>query len=217
MSKKLLVGTFALVLMLAALGWRIRESSLATEVLFEGRSRLPTAAPLCPWREPENDLRLLFPDATRYAVETHVLSGRRLELSERLGRTPTGDENALHVYRIYRDQTPLGAVLTRRVKGAFGGIELVLGVGADKKVRGLRLQRLREPETIASGLRNPEWLRAFHGKQAGSLWTSGRDLPEVTPEARPSAEAVIDGVRCSLILLAAAEQTGTNRNLAAHH
>jgi hypothetical protein len=217
MSKKVLIGACALVLVLAALGWRIKESLPATEVLFEGRNRPPSAAPLCPWREPENDLKVLFPEATRYGVETHILSGRRLELAEHLGRAPTGDENALHVYRIYQDQTPLGTVLTRRVKGAFGAIELVLGVGADEKVCGLRLQRLREPETIANALRNPEWLHSFYGNQAESSWKRGGDIPEVVPEARPSAEAVIDGVRCSLILLAAAERAGTNRITAPHH
>src|ERR1051326_1795165 len=207
MSQPIRFGATAVVVLLAAIGWRLIESSDAREYPCETKNNPPAAAPLCPWREPQTDLQRFFPDATRYALETRILSGRRVELAKQLGRPPTGDENALHVFRIYRDQQPLGAILTRRVKGAFGAIELVLAVNAGGQTQGLRLQRLREPESVAATLQNPDWLRSLAGKDASSSFKVGRDIPNVPAESRVSAEAIADGARSLLILLAAADQT----------
>src|SRR5882724_3075888 len=149
MSRPVIFGAGALALLLVVAAWRISDSS-SPERPFEPGTQLPQAAPLCPWRDPANDLKRFFPNATRYEPETRILSGQRLELAERLGRVPTGDENTLHLYRCYEEQTPLGAVLTRRVKGRYGAIELVLAVGSNGRACGLCLQRLREPEPIAA-------------------------------------------------------------------
>src|SRR5215471_6453841 len=129
----------------------------------------PEAAPLCPWREPETDLKLFFPQATRYEIETRILSGMRLELERRLGRFPTGDENSLRLYRVYQDEIPVGTVLTRRVKGEHGAIELVLAT-RNQNVCGIRLQRLREPEPIVNSLQDSQWQGAFIGKKTEDLW-----------------------------------------------
>ena len=216
MSRLVIFGAGVTVL-LAVVGWRITELSNTSERPFEGKNKPPEAAPLCPWRETDADLKRFFPSATRYELETRILSGLRVELAERLGRVPTGDENALHVYRIYADQTPLGAVLTRRVKGDYGAIELVLAVNPDGEVRGLRLQRLREPEPIASALQHPSWLGAFEGKRAGNSLQIGHDLPEVPTEARASADAIIDGTRSLLILLATSDHARAQRAATAKH
>jgi hypothetical protein len=206
MSRAFFFGAGALVLASAVVGWRITESS-STEILFESKAKPPQTAPMCPWREPQSDLKRFFPGATRYEVETRILSGLRVELAQRLGRTPTGEENALHVYRIYQDKLALGAVLTRRVKGDYGAIELVLAVDPAGQVRGLLLQRLREPDSIAAVLKNPEWLHSFEGRNADSSWKIGGDITEVPSEARLSANAIVEGTRSLLILLAAASLT----------
>src|SRR4030095_6628040 len=135
MCRPAIVGTGVLALLLAVIGWRVRDSFFSTEVPFEAKAKPPQLAPLCPWREPESDLRLFFPDATHYELETRILSGLRVELAERLGRPATGDENVLHIHRVYQAKKPLGAVLTRRVKGAHGAIELALAVNADGQTR----------------------------------------------------------------------------------
>ena len=216
MSRPFIFGAGVLVLLFAAVVWRIGELSSA-EPPFEPKTKLPQAAPLCPWREPVSDLQRFFPNATRYEPETRILSGQRLELAERLGRVPTGDENALHIYRCYEERSPLGAVLTRRVKGAYGAIELVLAVGTNGHVCGLRLQRLREPEPIAAALQNPDWLRSFDGQRSDSSWNLGRDIPDVVPEARASAEAIVDGVRSLLILLATSDPAHSQNPFVARH
>jgi hypothetical protein len=206
MPRRVILGAGALALLLAAVAWRIRVSSSA-EPPFDPKTQLPQAVPMCPWRDPASDLKWFFPDATRFEPETRILSGQRLELTERLGRPPTGDENALHLHRCYEQQTPLGAVLTRRVKGAYGAIELVLAVGTNGHARGLRLQRLREPEPIAAALQNPDWLRSFDGLRLDTSWKLGRDIPDVAPEAIVSAEAIVAGVRSLLILLATSDES----------
>jgi hypothetical protein len=188
----------ALLLVSGVACWLLKANRPGT-ALFEPEVGTIQSAPLCPWREPAEDLKSFFPTATRYEAETHILSGMRLQLASLLGRLPTGDENALHIYRIYAQQTTLGVILTQRVKGAYGAIELVLGVDLEGKVCGVRLQRSREPESIAT--QRPEWLDTFVGKQASDSWKLGKDLPTVSEEASVSAEAIAEGARNLLVLL----------------
>jgi hypothetical protein len=88
------------------------------------------------------------------------------------------------------------------VRGESGVIELVLAVGADGRVAGARLQRLREPDAVAAALQSTAWLGAFRGKTADSAWWLGQEFPAVPAEARSSAEAVLDGAHSILVMLA---------------
>jgi hypothetical protein len=166
------------------------------------------SAPLCPWREPQRDLRQFFPGATGIHEETRILSHLRLALFHDLGRPLTAEEMLLRPFRIVKAGKPAGTVLVRRVKGEFGAIELVVAVTPDGQVRGVRLQRQREPEAVAAALTAPKWLAAFREKSAGSPLQIGKDLPAVSGAAAVSAQAVAAGVRSLLILLRAAELHG---------
>ena len=209
----LFAGASVLILLMA---WTLSKWS-PSELQVESKVSPPEPMPLCPWREPEADMQALFPAATRYEAETRILSGLRLELQARLGRIPSGDENALHLFRIYRDQILLGTVVTRRVKGDFGAIELVLALGTDQQVRGWRVQRSREPATIIEALSDPAWQRSFEGKGADSLWQLGHDIPMVTSAALGSAAAVVDGTRSALILVEAANHAPSPKDAATSH
>lgn len=162
------------------------------------------AAPLCAWRQPGHDLKLWYPQATGERLDTSIVEDRLFELKDRLGRWPTPDENPLYLHRVMQGQKLLGTVLVRRVKGQYGAIEIVLAVNPDGKVQGFRLQRLREPAPIADALNNPAWLVSFNGKTLADHWQLGGAVPNVAPPARPSAAAVVEGVRSLLILLAMA-------------
>jgi hypothetical protein len=168
----------------------------------------PEPAPLCPWREPERDLRQFFPGATGTREERRILSHLRVALIHDLGRPLTADELLLRSFRVLRGEQTLGTILLRRVKGEYGAIELVLAVSPEEKVLGLRLQREREPEATARAIMSPAWLAAFKGKTAGSPLRLGEDLPRVRAEARRSAGAIVEGVRSLLILQRAAERHG---------
>ena len=197
--------------------WRTPQSATSAIRLADASTAPPEAGPLCPWREPDSDLKAFFPQATRYSVETRILSGLRLELQQRLGRFPTGDENALRLNRAYQDDVPVGTILTRRVKGEHGAIELVLATDTNQAVCGVRLQRLREPDSIADALQDRTWQKAFIGKDAKDPWRIGEDIPDAPPSARASAAAVVDGARSLLILLAASQQAPSPTLAKAHH
>ena len=165
---------------------------------------------LCPWREPERDRHRFFPTSNDVREETLILSGKRTEVARQLGRPATGEENALKVYRILNHDQVLGSVVARRVRGESGVIELLLAVGADGKVVGAKLQRLREPEDVAKVLQSPSWLGAFTGKTNASSWRAGGDIPEVPPAASISATAVLDAARTLLILLGVADSSAAS-------
>jgi hypothetical protein len=148
--------------------------------------------------------------------ETRILSGLRQELAVGLGRAASGDENALPVHRVYQGDKLLGNVLTRRVKGEHGAIEIVLATSLDGSVHGLRLQRLREPESNARLLQDPAWLTSFVGHRAGDALELGRDLKPVPDEARDSALAITDGVR-SLLVMLSVSSASSSASQATHH
>lgn len=162
---------------------------------------------LCPWRDPDADRRQFFPTSTDVREETLILSGRRPEVAHRLGRAATGEENALKVYRILRQGQLLGSIVARRVRGESGVIELLLAVGTKGDVMGAKLQRMREPEAVASSLQSATWLGAFAGKTSASAWKLGADVPEVPPAARSSAAAILDAAHTLMVLLAVAEES----------
>jgi len=201
-------GAFGAAWRLASGGPEIPAHTAAAHALVE-------PAPLCPWREPQRDLRQFFPGATGIHEETRILSHLRVALIHDLGRPLTAEEMLLRPFRILKGGKLVGTMLVRRVKGEFGAIELVLAVTPDGRVRGLRLQRQREPEAVAAGLTSPKWLGAFREKTAGSPLQVGKDLPGVSSEASVSAKAVAAGVRSLLVLLRAAELHGREGGRAA--
>src|SRR4051812_7912314 len=96
--------------------------------------------PVCPWREPDNDLHSFFPEATSHHLETKALSAMRPQLMRILGRQPTGADHILHVHRVMTGGAPAGAVLLKRVKGEYGAIELVIALSTNNIIRGVRAQ-----------------------------------------------------------------------------
>src|SRR5262245_18567499 len=91
------------------------------------RSRFPTVyeappaplsrsevTPVCPWREPERDLRALFASATNYVLETRILSGAMAPIQKRLGRMMTVDENPLRIFRVRENGLWQGSLLVFR-------------------------------------------------------------------------------------------------------
>jgi hypothetical protein len=172
----------------------------------------PPSVGLVPWRDPRGDMARFFAGATGHESETRILSHRSLELAERLGRPPVGDDLLLRLYRVYREkpgasakQRVSGAILVQRVRGEHGAIEVVLAVSPEGKVRGARLQRAREPGEVMDALTGG-WLRAFTGKSARDSWRVGTDLPAVPLPARASADAVAVGARTALILFEVASR-----------
>jgi hypothetical protein len=186
--------------------WNVTSS--VPELPVHSSAKVIEPAPLCPWRNPEADLQRFFPGASDWRTETRILSGRRLELQQLLGRWPAADENSLRIYRVLKDGAVVGSILTRRVKGEHGAIELLLALDTNNVVTGLALQRMREPEEITQALLNPNWLGAFAGKTAAADWQLGRAVPELPGPAAPSGRSIVEGVRSLLILNQLAARDG---------
>lgn len=118
------------------------------------------APAMCPWRDPKGDLARFFPGATDYRQELLSLSPLRLKILKRLGPGAPLESNALYLYRVERR----GAVLVRRAAGAFGAIEVVVAVGTDRRIVGVRVQSHREPPPTGDRLRSEALLKGFVGK-----------------------------------------------------
>lgn len=202
-------GLSLVVVAVAVIGTGLWGGHLATrpqEVLpfVEATNRIE-AAPMCPWRNPRADLRVFFPAPSDYRTETRILSGQRLELSRRLGRALLPEESALHLYRVEAGTGLRGTVMVRRVKGTHGAIEIVVAVDSAGLVRGVRVQRHREPSDAAARITDPAWLAAFRSMGPESDWGARGTTSE---PARQSAAAIVDGVRSLVLSLELAERSG---------
>jgi hypothetical protein len=169
-----------------------------------------SSAGLCPWRAPEEDMRRWFPGAAASRDDTLILSRHRVDLQRRLGRYPTADDNALIVHRIVGTAGSPGFVVTRRVRGECGLIELAIATDPRGRVLGARIQRHREPDVTARVLQSEEWLAGFREKDSHSAWRIGKDVAPVPAEARMSADAVVNEARTVLILLDVALHSDTS-------
>ncbi len=162
-------------------------------------------AGLCPWRNMHGDMQAFFPGSDTSIDQILVVTSQRAAITKRLGRTPTGDENTLRAYKVMRGQSFVGTVITRRIRGEYGLIELVLAVDAKSSVvRYARIQRLREPDPAASALQSDAWLRQFRGLTGDSNWQAVAHSPILPAQALTSAAAITDAARTALILLSTA-------------
>jgi len=215
MGRKLFILFGILLLAFAAL-MGARRLSPRDEVVFEPASKPALGAPMCPWRDPEHDLTNFFPNATRCELQDRILSGERSELAQRLGRTPTGDENVLHTYRVFCGNQSAGTILTRRVKGNSGAIELVLAVNAVGEVRGVRVQRHREPAAAERLFADPNWVQLFVGRTGQSSWNDVLAFAGSDPDTQTDVRAIVDGARALLVSLEIAEHAPNAAPLAHH-
>jgi hypothetical protein len=172
---------------------------------FPARNPQDDEAGLCPWRQPDADRTRFFPGSSGVRDETLILTRQRAAIARLLGRQATGQENAIQIHRVLRrartGEQVVGTIVTRCVSGESGVMELVLAVDLQERVRGARIQRLREPDAVAHELQSSRFLGAFQGKTLAAQWKTSSDFPAVSAPARLSADALLDGARTALILL----------------
>jgi hypothetical protein len=173
---------------------------------------IPEAAPPCPWRNAQADLTNWFPGATGYSISDQILSGKRLELQKRLGRSLLPEENALHIYIIARNTAPLGTVLTRRFKGSGGAMEIALALDPQNTISAFKIQRMREPREIVQALEALNLDEQLQGKSVNDDLRA-IDTRNAPPTVKDLAINILEAVRSLLVLNEAAQ---TNR-IASHH
>jgi hypothetical protein len=205
-TKALVIGGILLIAVVGVGGYLLRPTSPELPVVHN--TSTVELAPMCPWREPEADLRAFFPGATGHRQDPRILSAQRLEIQHRLGRPPTPEENALYLNQALAGEKLLGVILTRRVKGEFGGIEVVLAINPDGTARGVRLQREREPDAVSAAIRSPRWLARFRGWSPAASPDQAAILAALPAPARKTGAAIVEAVHNLLVLHEIATQRG---------
>jgi hypothetical protein len=160
---------------------------------------------MCPWREPEKDLRRFFSQATSYRTDTLALSSIRGQILKRLGPGSRIEDNSLYVHRALNGTKTVGSVLVRRTAGPHGAIEVVTAVDVSGRLVGVRVQRHREPEKTA---------RALERLSAVDL-LDGSDVTDRS-DGGEAVRAVSRLVRAKLVELDEAEKYYGGR-IATHH
>jgi hypothetical protein len=202
-------GVIILLAAVTALVCTRNRTEIKTEPATAAKFTPAEEEPVCPWREPERDMTLFFPEATNHKQEARPLSGMRLDLQRILGRQPSAADQLLRVNWIEKNGEILGSIILKRVKGEHGAIELVIAQSLDGTIRGVRAQRCREPEQVAQNFGPPGWISAFSGKTATNRFALGDDLP-MPSEGQESARAIAEGVRLSLAVFALAQGPKTD-------
>jgi uncharacterized protein with FMN-binding domain len=161
-------------------------------------------AGVCIWRFPDKDIQTLFSKATGYKTEVLTYSKpERVKIESLLGAKLDDDETKFNLYRIYKDTTKIGLVLTHSVKGQYGAIEVVVGLTSKydtilkshKTVIGNVLIQ-RDREVKSKDLRSSKYLGQFIGKTVKSKF----DNITLVSGAEKSSQAIIFSVRKLLIV-----------------
>ena len=151
MSRAKAFGFGIFLLGAAAAAW-ILFAPRETHTVYDPPIKQIEPASPCPWRDAGEDMTNWFPGATEHSSLDLVLSGKSPELQQTLGRRLLPEEMALHTYPVLSNHVHLGTVLTRRLKGEHGGIEMALALDTNRQVKALKVQRIREPEHVVRAL-----------------------------------------------------------------
>lgn len=180
------------------------RSLLIFNILFFIFNLSVAHAGVCIWRFPDKDIQTLFSKATGYKTEVLTYTkDQKLLIEKELGYKLDDDETKFNFYRILKDSTEIGLVLTHSAKGQYGVIEVVIGLkykadttakDTNAFVTGVLIQRDREIKS--KELRSSKFLEQFLGKSVKSEF----DDIELVKGAEKASRAVILSVRKLLIV-----------------
>ncbi len=141
---------------------------LITEILFAG---------VCIWRDPDKDIKKIFPQATGYKSVVRRYNKKEKEIIEKLiNKELDPDETEFTFYLIFMNKKRIGTVLTHTEKGQYGAIEVVIGLDSLNRVQKVLIQRDREIKS--KELRSENFLNQFKGK-------SFKDTIEINKTIKP--------------------------------
>lgn len=174
------------------------------------------SAGVCIWRFPDKDIQTLFSKATGYKTEDLTYTKpERIKIESLLGAKLDDDETKFNLYRIYKDTAKIGLVLTHSVKGQYGAIEVVVGLGSkfdsltkSNKVFIKNLLIQRDREVKSKDLRSSKFLDQFIGKTVKSKF----DNITLVSGAEKSSQAIIFSVRKLLIVQKVLDQERVKQN-----
>lgn len=119
----------------------------------------------------------------------------------------TAELGTLTVYPVYRNNTPLAAVLSTTATGGYNGdIKLLVGLSVSGSVIGVRAIKHRETPGLGDAIeiRRSDWIRQFESRSLQtsfdhwSITQRGGDFDAMTG-ASITSNAVIDAVRDAIL------------------
>ena len=177
----------------------------------------------CTLKDPDRDVRRLFPEATDYRASFVSLKdrggkARAAWLAERLGDALDPVYEAVDLpyayYQVFAGTRSIGWVFGVNQKGRYGGIQIILATDPDGRIRRLYYQRLSTPQRDAFvaeaftgrfvGLPLPDFYLHDGYRRLGVQRPEDRvgaiPAPADTDVARQDFRATLRGVKKALIL-----------------
>ncbi|MEO0113823.1 MAG: hypothetical protein ABIK80_07710 [candidate division WOR-3 bacterium] len=143
-------------------------SLLITEIIFAG---------VCIWRNPDKDIKKIFPKATGYkSIIRRYDKKEKEKIKKFINKELDPDETEFTFYQIFLGKKRIGTVLTHTEKGQYGAIEVVIGLDTLNRVQKVLIQRDREIKS--KELRSENFLNQFTGK-------SFQDTIEINKTIKP--------------------------------
>lgn len=121
---------------------------------------------LCVWRNPERTMTRIFPDAKDYLTKTVKITPQQLATIEKTTGMAVlpGQRDVFSYYTMTGVKgEEVGTIVAVTQKGEFGAIEFVVGVDTRGVIKGLYVQRTREPDTR---FKQREFLDLFVGRNS---------------------------------------------------
>lgn len=151
---------------------------------------------LCVWVNPDRDMKNFFPGAKSYTTEIKKYNKEEKKVIEkRIGAQLDPDENEFKFYRVKKDNTVVGTVLTHQARGKYGAVQTVAGIDNSGKIIGVYVQRHREP----TNLNNKDFLKQFVATTVEDPITVGKDIKPIKGYDQ-SSQAVAFSVKKILIV-----------------
>lgn len=163
----------------------------------------------CTLKDPDRDIRRLFPKATNYKTEFYSIQdngypGLRAEVEAKLNDTLDTIHEPNDVpyayYTVLQDKNIIGYVHGVNQKGRFGGMQLIVTTDPEGKILDFYYQKLTSPE--AGKFRDKDFTKQFVSLTLKDFYT--RNLTETIPDPSEDSKedyiATLRGLKKNLIL-----------------
>lgn len=149
-------------------------------------------AALCALRNPDRDLKVLFPEATGYkSVPKDIDREAEAKIEEELGHQLDFSDIGIHtIYIALKGTKPIGLLHPHAERGTYGTIEIIWAFTIEGKIKDFLIQRSREKNT--KDLISDEFRGQFIGKTEGFPFTIG-DNKEINTEFLNPAKGPLKG------------------------
>lgn len=163
--------------------------AMAAALMVMAGASSARAAVGCTLRDPDRDIRRIFPKATGYKTEFITIqerggAGLATEVEKKLGDKLDDKYETLDVpyayYTVLKGQEPIGRVHGVNQKGKFGAMQLILATDLSGTVVAFYYQKIRSPES-----------KRFRKKAFTDLF-EGLTLADFMPRLSERAAAIAD-------------------------